>query len=60
MDYKIIQGIDRNLWIWSVTINDAMRSGQAGTKPEAIKGVERAIDKALAPRKLRLVRPEQN
>ena len=60
VDYKIMQGIDRNLWKWSVTINDAIRSGHAGTKPEAIKAAERAIDHALAPKKLRLIRPEPN
>jgi hypothetical protein len=33
--------------------------GQAATKSEAIADAERAIDRALAPKKLRLVRPER-
>ena len=39
-------------------INSGVR-GQAATKPEAIADSERAIDRALAPKKLRLVRPDQ-
>src|SRR4051812_13899513 len=60
VDYNIMQGIDRNFWKWSVAMNDSVRSGQAGTKAEAIRAAERAIDQALARKKLRLVRPEQN
>ena len=32
--------------------------GQAATKAAAVAEAERAIDRALAPRKLKLVRPE--
>jgi hypothetical protein len=33
--------------------------GEAATKSEAIAEAERAIDRALAPKKLRLIRPDQ-
>ena len=33
-------------------------TGQAVTKAEAVREAERAIDRALAPKRLRLVRPE--
>jgi hypothetical protein len=32
----------------------------AATKAEAVKGAERAIDRALAPKKLKLVRSERD
>jgi hypothetical protein len=34
-------------------------TGQAATKAEAVAEAERAIDEALAPKKLKLVRPER-
>jgi hypothetical protein len=36
------------------------RDGQAATKAEAVAEAERAIDKALVPKKLKLVRPERD
>jgi hypothetical protein len=33
-------------------------TGEAATKAEAVAEAERAIDRALAPKKLKLVRPE--
>ena len=37
----------------------AVLTGQAATKAEAVAEAERAVDKALAPKKLKLVRPER-
>jgi hypothetical protein len=34
-------------------------NGQAATKAEAVSEAERAIDRALAPKKLRVVRPDR-
>jgi hypothetical protein len=56
VEYAVIQGIDRQLWKWSVSVGDIIVRGQAATKLEAVAGVERAIDRALAPKKLRLIR----
>jgi hypothetical protein len=58
IEFSVDQGIGRQLWKWSVSL-DANHSvtGQAGTKPEAVAEAERAIDRALAVKKLRLVPP---
>lgn len=55
MQFTIVQGLGRQLWKWSATIEDVTVKGQAATKSEAIAEAERAIDRALSPRKLRLV-----
>ena len=44
-------------WRWSVEINGQYRSGMAVSRPAGIKAAEGAIDKALAPKKKRLVPP---
>jgi hypothetical protein len=43
---------------WSATVADVVITGQAATKSEAVAGAERAIDRALAPKKVRLVPPK--
>ncbi len=45
-------------WKWSLSVADVVIRGQAATKSEAVAEAERAIDRALAPKKLRLVRRE--
>jgi hypothetical protein len=57
IEYSLVQGLGRHLWKWSASVADVVITGQAITKSEAIKEAERAIDRALAPKKLRLVRP---
>ena len=59
VDYTIVQGIGRRLWKWAVSIEATLRTGQAATKSEAVAEAERAIDRALTSKKIRLVRPEQ-
>jgi hypothetical protein len=58
IEFSVVQGIGRQLWKWSVSI-DANHSvtGQAATKPEAVADAERAIDRALTVKKLRFVPP---
>jgi hypothetical protein len=57
IEYTIVQGLGRELWKWTVTINSMALRGQAATKSEAIADAERAIDRAQAPKQLRLVQP---
>jgi hypothetical protein len=58
IEYTLVQGIRRNMWKWSVTFDaDLSARGEAMTKAEAVSKAERAIDWALAPKKLRLVPP---
>ena len=45
-------------WKWSAEIEGQYRSGMAVSRPSGVKLAERAIDKALAPKKKRLQRPE--
>ena len=57
-EYTVVQGIERQVWKWSVSFDTGVSvSGQAAIKSEAVEKAERAIDRALAPKKLRLVPP---
>jgi hypothetical protein len=58
IEYTVVQGIGRQLWKWTVSFESIHLRGQGATKSEAIAEAERAIDRALAPKKLRLVRRE--
>jgi hypothetical protein len=55
IEYSLVQGLGRHLWKWSASVADVVITGQAATKSEAVREAERAIDRALAPKKLRLV-----
>ncbi len=59
VEYTVVQGLGRQLWKWSVSFNETTVAGQAATKAEAVREAERAIDRALAPKKLRVVRPDR-
>jgi hypothetical protein len=60
VEYTVVQGIGRQLWRWEVALEGKALTGQAATKAEAVAEAERAIDRALAPKKLKLVRPERD
>jgi hypothetical protein len=56
VELSVVQGIGRQLWTWSVSFDSShSATGQAATKREAVAEAERAIDRALAVKKLRLV-----
>jgi hypothetical protein len=55
IEYAIVQGIGRQVWKWSASVAEVVIRGQAATKSEAVAEAERAIDRALAPKELRLV-----
>jgi hypothetical protein len=56
--YNVILGIDA-LWEWVVDgIEGYTKSGKAPSHAAGVKAAQRAIDKALAPKKKRLQRPE--
>jgi len=46
-------------WKWSAEIEGQYRSGMAVSRPAGINAAERAIDKALAPKKQRLTPPSR-
>ena len=60
VEYTVVQGIERQLWKWGFALEGKAVTGQAVTKAEAVAEAERAIDRALAPKKLKLVRPERD
>jgi DNA segregation ATPase FtsK/SpoIIIE-like protein len=60
VEFTVIQGISRQLWKWSAWLGHFHLQGQAATKAEAVAEAERAIDRALAPKKLRLIRPDKD
>jgi hypothetical protein len=43
------------LWKWSASVANAVITGQSYNKSEAVVEAEKAIDRALAPKKVRLV-----
>ncbi len=55
IEYTVVQGIGRQLWKWRFALEAKALTSQAATKAEAVAEAERAIDRALAPKKLRLV-----
>jgi hypothetical protein len=59
IEYALVQGIDRNIWKWSASVAGEIITGQAHTKAHAVSAAEKAIDRALAPKQVRLVSPEK-
>ena len=59
IEFTIVQGLGRELWKWSLTIEDVTLKGQAATKSEAIAEAERAIDRSLSRRNLKVVPPDR-
>jgi hypothetical protein len=58
IEYTIVQGIGRDTWRWTVSLgNNISKSGQVKGKPEAVAQATRAINRALAPKRVRLVPP---
>jgi len=55
IEYTVVQGIERGVWKWSASVSGVVISGQQPAKIEAVPAAERAIDRALAPKKVRLV-----
>ena len=55
IEYSLVQGLGRHLWKWSASVSDAVITGQAHSKSATVVEAEKAIDRALAPKKTRLV-----
>ena len=58
IEYTVVQGIGRHLWKWSASVADVVITGQAHSKSAAAVEAEKAIDRALALKKVRLVPPK--
>ena len=56
--YTVIQDIGLNTWKWTVQLDErTVKAGDAGTRESAMTSAIWAIDKALAPRKVKLKPP---
>ena len=60
VEFTVVQGLGRQLWKWSTSPKGIPIQGQAATKTEAIAEAERAIDRALTPKKLKLIRRDDD
>ena len=58
IEYTVVQGIGRHLWKWSASVADVVITGLAHSKSAAVVEAEKAIDRALALKKGRLVPPK--
>jgi hypothetical protein len=57
IEYMVVQGIERGVWKWSASVAGLVIRGQAAIKSEAVAAAEKAIDRVLAAKKVRLVPP---
>jgi hypothetical protein len=60
IEYAIVEGIGRHMWKWSAFVGGAVMTGQAHSKQAAMVSAEKAIDRALAIQKIRLVPPSRS
>jgi hypothetical protein len=57
-EYSIVQGIKPGTWKWTVRLDENnIRTGVDKTRPAAMESVGRLVDRALAPKKVKLTRP---
>jgi hypothetical protein len=57
VEYRIIQGIKRGFWKWSVETETGRKSGTSDSRDAAMAAAKRAIDTALDPIKRKLIPP---
>jgi hypothetical protein len=57
VEYYVAQGVDVGIWKFSTSMNDKIRTVRAKSRQEAAKAVERRIERALTPKKLRPAKP---
>jgi hypothetical protein len=56
VEYRIIQGIKRGFWKWSVETETEKNSGTSDSSDAATAAAKRAIDNALDPKRRKLTR----
>ena len=57
IEYTVVQGIKPGVWKWSVSVAGTVVSGHEVSKAAAVVTVEKVIDRALGPKRVRLVQP---
>jgi hypothetical protein len=58
IEYSVVQGIERGVWKWTASVAGVVIRGQAAIKSQAVIAAEKAIDRALAAKTVRLISPE--
>ena len=51
IEYRVIQGIKRGFWKWSVDTAEGIRAGTADRRDTAVSAAKRTIDRLLDPAK---------
>jgi hypothetical protein len=51
IEYRVIQGIKRGFWKWSVESVEGTRAGTSDSRDAALSAARRAIDRLLNPTK---------
>ena len=51
VEYRIVQGIKRGFWKWSVETETGTKSGTSDSKDASMNAARRVIDNALNPKK---------
>jgi hypothetical protein len=57
IEYSVVQGVERGVWKWSASVAGVVIIGREPTKSAAVVAAEKAIDRALAPKRVRFVPP---
>ena len=57
VEYYVAQGVEAGTWKFSTSMDDKIRTVRAKSRQDAVKSVERRIEEALTPKKLRPVKP---
>ena len=55
--YSLVQVLGQHTWKWSVDLDGSVKSGKALSRETAIQLVEHVIDRAMTPKRKRLVPP---
>jgi hypothetical protein len=59
IEYTVVQGIERGVWQWTASVAGVVVMGQAAVKSQAVTAAEKAIDRAFAQNKLRVIPPRE-
>ena len=47
VEYTVVQGIERSVWKWSVSVEGVVVTGNEQTRSAAVTAAEKAIDRTI-------------
>jgi hypothetical protein len=59
IEYTVLQGVERGVWKWTASVAGVVIRGHAAIKSESVAAAEKAIDRALAAKNIRLIPPQK-